>query len=259
MSALLIIFISFFSYAFPKELFSVYEKLEVHEFYKDNELITRPVDAWQNIASFSISNSDLSISRLCLKYRPSSEAKGTFRIELMPLANKCQEEGKIIYEQEALLGIQFQRDPDFKITFSHKDFSTTTWTIKTIKKKGSLELLSTPEKLWGEKILFLSEHSDSQTLLKDGTQCLKINNDCTVEGESLCQQCENDSLEAPNGCLIGPRYCSSAECGNKGSPACRRGVRFQNKRNLDCRVDMSFAFCKGESVPSCQGQEVWCL
>ncbi|HLW56863.1 MAG TPA: hypothetical protein VKY27_05725 [Bacteriovoracaceae bacterium] len=259
MSAFFIIFISFFSYGFPQELFSVYEKLEVHEFYKDNELIKRPVDAWQNIASFSISNTDLSLSRLCLKYRPSSEAKGIFRIELMPLKRKCQENGKIIYEQDSLLGIQFQREPEFKITFSHKDFSTTSWTIKTIKKKASLELLDTPDKFWGEKVLFLNDHTDFQKLLTDGTQCLKVSDDCKVEGSSSCQQCENGSLEAPNGCLVGPRYCSSAECGTKGNPACRRGVKFQNKRSLDCRVDMSFAFCKGDSVPSCQGLEVWCL
>lgn len=258
MSALIILIYSFFSFSFPQELLSVYEQLEVHEFYKDNELITRPLDAWQNIASFSMVNSDLSLSKLCLKYRPALEAKGVFRIELMPLKHSCKLEGKVLYEQDSLYGIQFQRGDEFRITFSHKDFSTNHWSIKSLKKPKKADLLDTSDKIWGEKILFLSVHRENSELLKDGTLCLKVSDDCVIQESSLCHQCENGFVEAPNGCLVGPQYCSSAECGTKGNPACRRGVKFQNKRSLDCRVDSSFAFCGADSTPTCQGAEVWC-
>ncbi|MFA5584754.1 MAG: hypothetical protein WDA09_11120, partial [Bacteriovoracaceae bacterium] len=91
-----------------------------------------------------------------------------------------------------------------------------------------------------------------------GTLCLKVRDDCSVEGKSTCHQCANGSLEAPNGCLTGPRYCSSFECGTKGNPACRRGIKFLRQRVLDCRRDSSFAFCSKDSIPMCQGAEVWC-
>ncbi|MFA5583959.1 MAG: hypothetical protein WDA09_07065, partial [Bacteriovoracaceae bacterium] len=124
-------FLSFWTHAFPQELTAAYERLSVHEFYRDNELITRPEDAWQVISSFSAVNSDLSLSKLCLKYKPSREPKGVFRVESMSLDEDCGNDGKIIYEQGSLHGVQIQRDPDFKITFSHKDYSTNSWTIKT--------------------------------------------------------------------------------------------------------------------------------
>ncbi|HLT22357.1 MAG TPA: hypothetical protein VKZ84_02900 [Bacteriovoracaceae bacterium] len=251
-------FLSFWAHSFPQELTSIYNRLTVHEFYRDNELITRPEDAWQVIASFSTVNSDLSLSKICFKYKPSKEPEGVFRVESMPLDEDCSKGGKKIYEQGSLYGIQFQREPDFKITFSHKDYSNNSWTIKTLVKKENLELLDTPDKSWGESVLFTNDDVGSKPLLADGTLCLKVRDDCTVEGESICHQCANGSLEAPNGCLTGPRYCSSFECGTKGNPACRRGVKFLKQRVLDCRRDNSFAFCGEDSIPMCQGAEVWC-
>lgn len=251
-------FISTIAHSFPHELTSIYERLTVHEFYKDNELITHPADAWQVIASFSTVNSDLSLSKVCFKYRPAKEAEGIFRVESMPLDGNCNDSGHKIFEQHSLYGIQFQRRPDFKVIFSHKDYSTNSWTIKTKTPKSELELLDTPDKFWGESVLFLSDNKFSVPLLSDGTMCLKVKDDCTVEGVSSCHQCENGSLEAPNGCLVGPRYCSSFECGTKGNPACRRGVKFLKQRVLDCRRDHNFAFCAEDTIPTCQGAEVWC-
>lgn len=255
---LLFLMLSFFAYSFPQELVSVYENLEVHEFYQDNELITKPLDAWQTIASFSVSNRDLSLSKICLNYRPASGAQGVFRVEIMELSKSCASAGKIIYQIDNLFGVQFQRGENFRIVFSHQDYSMSSWIIKSVSKKRKLELLDTPDKAWGESVLFLSEASSPQPLLADGSRCLTVLDDCTVKGPSTCHQCENGSLEAPNGCLIAPRYCSSAECGTKGNPACRRGVKFLKQRVLDCRRDSSFAFCAGEATVGCQGQEVWC-
>lgn len=259
MITLLLSIISFASWSFPLELSSVYEQLEVHEFYKENELINRPRDAWQTIASFSVVNSDLSLSKVCFKYRPADEAKGIFRVELHSMNQKCDHEGKFLHEINSLFGIQFQRSPDFKIIFSHKDFTQSSWTIPIPRKKKELSLLDTPDNYWGESVLFLTNEVEKKELIKDGTKCLNVADDCSVIGTSSCHQCANGSLEAPNGCLVGPRYCSSAECGTKGNPACRKGVKFQKKRTLDCRRDDSFAFCAGEGTPTCQGQEVWCL
>lgn len=247
------------SFSFPSELNSVSELLGIHEFYQDNELITRPLDAWQTIASFSVVNRDLSLSKLCLKYRPAKEAKGVFKIDLTNISKSCELDGHKIYEQDSLFGIQFQRAPHFKVIFSHKDYSLSSWIIPLPKKEKQLNLLDTPDKYWGESVLILSDHTEKKDLLADGTKCLQVNDDCTIRGDSLCHQCQNGFLEAPNGCLIGPQYCSSAECGTKGNPACRRGVKFQKKRILDCRQEIDFAFCMGDSVPTCQGQEVWCL
>lgn len=258
MIVLLSFFISVFSYAFPQELAAVYQTLKVHEFYQDNELITKPLDAWQTIVSFSVSNSDLSLSQVCLKYRPAVEAQGVFRVEKMDLMKNCDESGKIIYELNSLHGIQFERGSDFKIVFTHKDFSMSSWVIKTLEIKRNLELLDSPDKAWGETVLFLTEDSAPSALLADGVQCLKVLDDCTIIGVSTCHQCQNGSLEAPNGCLIAPRYCSSFECGTKGNPACRRGVKVFKQRVLDCRKDSGFAFCSGEATPTCQGSEVWC-
>lgn len=259
MISFLFFLLSFKSFCFPPELNSVYERLETHEFYKDNELITKPLDAWQVIASFSLVNKDLSLSRACLKYRPAQEANGLFRVETMSIQESCSSEGKKIYEIDSLYGIQFERFPEFKIVFSHKNFTTSSWIIPSISKKKTLSLLDTPDKYWGESAIFLNEELGTGELIKDGERCLNVADDCTILGESKCHMCENISLEAPNGCLVGPRYCSSSECGTKGNPACRRGVKFQKKRVLDCRTDSSFAICAGDSTPTCRGQEVWCL
>lgn len=255
---LIFILMTTLAHSFPLELHSVYERVEIHEFYKDNELITKPVDAWQVIAAFSIVNEDLSLSKVCFKYKPSKEGEGIFKVERMSLVKKCIEEGVGLFKQNSLFGIQFQRGPEFKIIFSHNDFTTSSWIIKTKEKKKNLELLDTPDKFWGESVLFLNEKTERRELLKDGTLCLRVSDDCSVQGKSTCHQCENGFLEAPTGCLVGPRYCSSFECGTKGNPACRRGVKVLKQRVLDCRKDSSFAFCSEGSIPSCQGAEVWC-
>lgn len=245
------------SFALPDALISRYELIETHEFYQDNELIQRPLDAWQAIAAFSTVNTDLSLSKVCLKYYLKSQTEGTFRVEKKSMTENCSGAGEIISEIKNLRGLQFQRTPHFKITFTYQNFSTSEWNI-SLRKKNDLRLLETPDRHLDETVLFVSSGSENTGLLKDGTQCLKVLDDCTVEGTSVCHQCENGFLEAPNGCLISSQYCLKGSCGKKGGPACRRGVKFLRKRVLDCRTDASFAFCEAGSTPVCQGQEVWC-
>lgn len=232
------------SFALPEALMSRYEILETHEFYKDNELIQRPIEAWQSIASLSTVNTDLSLSKICLKYFLQTKDKGLFRVEKFSLHENCLDKGEVLTEISNLRGLQFQRNPSLKITFTHQDFTTTEWNIKFNANS--------------KNVLFISEGSENIPLLKDNTQCLKVLDDCTVEGDSTCHQCESGFLEAPNGCTISPQYCMRGKCGVKGGPACRRGVKFLKKRVLDCRTDTSFAFCNPGSNPVCQGQEVWC-
>ena len=254
---LLLILFSLASFALPDALISRYELIETHEFYRDNELIQRPLEAWQTIAAFSSVNSDLSLSKVCLKYFLKSQSEGVFRVERKSLKENCSEKGEIISEIKNLRGLQFQRTPHFKITFTYQDFTTSEWNI-SLRKKSNLKLLETPDRYLDETVLFVSSGSEQTTLLKEGTQCLKVLDDCTVAGESICHQCEAGFLEAPNGCLVSSQYCLKGNCGIKGGPACRRGVKFLRKRVLDCRTDSSFAFCEAGSTPVCQGQEVWC-
>lgn len=254
---LFVLFFSLFSMAIPDALISRYELIETHEFYRDNELIQRPLESWQTIAAFSSVNTDLSLSKVCLKYFLKDKDNGIFRVEKVSVNQNCSDSGKILKEFENLRGLQFQRTPVFKLTFTHQDFTTTEWKLD-LRKKAETKLLETPDRYLDETVLFLSEGKSGEKLLADGTQCLKVQDDCIVVGESTCHQCENGFLEAPNGCSTGPQYCLKGPCGMKGSPACRRGIKFLKKRVLDCRTDTSFAFCLRGSTPVCQGQEVWC-
>lgn len=244
-------------FALPDALISRYELIETHEFYKDNELIQRPLEVWQTIAAFSSVNTDLSLSKVCLKYFLKGQTEGIFRVEKRSIKESCSEQGEIISEIKNLRGLQFQRTPHFKITFTYQNFSTSEWNI-SLRKKNDLKLLETPDRYLDQTVLFVSSGSDQSGLLTDGTQCLKVLDDCTLEGQSVCHQCENGFLEAPNGCLVSSQYCFKGSCGKKGGPACRRGVKFLRKRVLDCRTDTSFAFCEAGTTPVCQGQEVWC-
>lgn len=242
---------------------------EKHEFYQNDEKIVRPKDAWQLLFSLNYIDSKLKNLKDCVFYKVPGMESGTLKIKTISFLDKC-ESYLISPGDKEIIGIKHLyfsvMDDSVKVSFSKNDFKEYLWEAKVQRTnhsmKSKLHLSSADFK--NPKIIFLSPEikliklRTAQFLDKDKI-CHDINDDCMEVTPSNCFLCKDGWYEIPNGCPIGPKYCGPHICGSKNRPACRRGMKWQNKESEnDCRTDSSFAYCsKGLSV-YCEGRKAFC-
>jgi hypothetical protein len=251
----------------PQHWQHILEVTEQHEFYKNNELISSPKDAWQTLFGLKYMTRDQKILKDCLYYRVPGNEEGILKIISMDASEKCDESilkkgDREIAEVKTLQF--FIEDKKFQIDYSLKDFSSHKWAgafQKKPSKNPSMNMSSAEFK--SPEIIFVAPASDKKTRpaepLTDGFLCHNVNEDCVEVSPSVCSACPKGWYEIPTGCPQSPKYCGEIRCGVKNAPACRRGMKWQRKEmEFDCRIDSSFAYCSPGLEVKCEGKKAYC-
>jgi hypothetical protein len=244
--------------------------IDKHEFYKDNEVLVKPMNSWQHLFSVVYYNSQLSISKDCIFYRIPGEELGLLKIKTIEENQKCQDFLFLSGDQEwgSLKSVQFLIKKNYlSLTITHQNYYVEDW------ETPLLNLFQHPEprikmssaKYRSPGIIFLSPQDEApQKWIKskmDGLKiCHDISEDCREKTPSLCQLCPDGWYEVPNGCFQGPKFCGVIICGQKNTPACRRGFKYQKiKKKYKCGEDDSFVYCAKGLRVRCQGSLAYCM
>ncbi len=240
-----------------------------HEFYKENELLTKPQDSWQSMFDFVYIDQKFKFLKDCVYLRVPGKEPGILKVKTVSMDHKCQDYLLSPGDQEwkNLKTFQFHTgDKKLILDLGFQDFRSEIWEIRfqnnSVPREAGMSLSSAEFK--GNKIFLLapsrtSVESSVTTYPAADSLCHNINDDCQEVTPSTCHDCRDGWYEIPNGCFQGPKYCGRHFCGSKGRPACRRGMVWQGKEEpFDCRTDSSFAYCnKGLSV-QCEGLKAFC-
>ncbi len=240
-----------------------------HEFYKSGEIISRPRDAWQSLFSLVYVDRNLSTIKDCLFYLVPGELPGVVKIKTIYVEEKCDDYLLKPGDKEIrnLSSLQFSFSLEkLKLTFSGADFKTQTWEaiIHSLKSSSSAQQNLSSAEFKGPKLIYLApvilpKKEKNKIVLKDNSLCHDINDDCQEVTPSSCGRCKSSWYETPNGCPIGPKFCGIHVCGEKGRPACRRGMKWQRKESdYDCRTDSTFAYCRKGLRIECEGRKAYC-
>jgi hypothetical protein len=238
-----------------------------HEFYQNNEIIKKPANSWQTLFGVVYPDGQINLQKDCVFYRVPGSEDGELKIKKIDVEESC--ETKI--ESPGDISIKNLRALQFEITekniallLTQSDYRVLQWNfsrLNNLKKAEVRESLSSSE-FKASKILFLAPvdvKAGNVRAKRDDKLCHAVSDDCEVMSPSTCHECSEGWFEAPNGCMIGPKYCGFKSCGGKNQPACRRGIKYQRKRKkFECRRDSSFAYCSSGHTIQCVGAEAWC-
>jgi hypothetical protein len=266
-------FLSLLSFANPTLKWSnTIEIVEKHEFYKNNEVITKPENSWQVLFAVVYRDSNMVTFKDCLFYRVPGLESGILKLKTISAEKSCSEfiftEGQ--QEWTGLKSLQFSIENSFlSLNITNSKYETEKWDIPffNVYQRPIPKILSNSAEYRSPQFIFLNPHKGNEPItpqkglaLKDKTICHNVTDTCEEKSPSVCYQCEHGWFEIPNGCQQGPKFCGPSECGLKHQPACRRGMKYQRKTaEFDCRSDQSFAYCaKGLSI-QCQGNLPYCL
>lgn len=102
------------------------------------------------------------------------------------------------------------------------------------------------EKRISHKVEMIGEISDNYP---NGSSkyCHKVNEKCQSENEFSCERCRYGWFEVvPTKCpLAGDKFCGVDRCGEKGHPACFRGLKFERGLGFSgCNPENKSAFCQ---------------
>lgn len=269
MMGFILLLISTMSFAVTRPLHWSYivEAKEKHEFYKDFEEIKKPSHSWQALFALVYVDRDLKKIKDCVYYYVPGTDPGKLKIKTLPADTKCEdklfEPGDL--EINDIRKLHFSVSPkEVILDFAVKDASSTRWTAQLqdqyVRPEPALNISSAEFK--SPKMILIAPKSVPTPVanqLKDKVLCHNINEDCAEVSPSTCAQCENGWYEVPNGCEKGPKYCGNVNCGGKGEPACRRGLKWQRAESeFDCRTDSSFAYCSRGAAIVCEGRKAFC-
>lgn len=269
MIALLLLFLTSFTGASEPSHWSYMLKIgDRHEFYRNHQLIEKPQDAWQLLFSLHYVDRNLQKLKDCVFYRVPGTEPGILKITTLSVSSSCEEKllspGQM--EIKDVKALQFKiSDTEVEIDFSLADFTTRKWQakIQTPLNKPEATLHHSSAVFKSPKIILIApergiEVKKISSFLSNGSLCHDVNDDCEERSPSKCSDCSGGWFEVPNGCPVGPKYCGSLDCGKKGRPACRRGMKWQrSEAEFDCRVNASFAYCSEGSVV-CEGKKAFC-
>ncbi len=266
---LLLIFSSLLQAEVPLYWTSAFSIEERHEFYKDNEIIASPKNAWQVLFGVVYPDSRLNLHKDCVLYRVPGDELGMLKIKKISQSQSCESilfnDGDVTWKE--IKSLQFSTaNHTIQLNMTMPKYKAESWNVKLVnlsqKKPPHTELSSAEYK--SPKMILLAPGTELAKFapkfkLKDGDLCHKVSDDCIAEA-SNCGDCSNGWYEAPNGCMTGPKYCGSQECGKKNATACRRGMKFQRSvKKFGCRDgDISFAYCSPGLRMQCIGTEAWC-
>lgn len=266
---ILFLFTSFFAFAqTPVHWNHILEVADKHEFYQNHENITKPKESWQTLFSLVYIDSDLSRIKDCVFYKVPGKETGTLKIKTIPAGESCDSQLLNPGDREIqnIKNLQFAiYEKEVSLNLGLQDFKTQKWeaSLQSSFKKPEPSMNMSSARFKSPDIIFLAPKSslkvNKESFLKDKTLCHDVNEECQEVSPSRCSQCERDWYEVPNGCATGPKYCGTYRCGNKGEPACRRGIKWQKKEEKsDCRTDSSFAYCSKGVQVVCEGQKAFC-
>ena len=247
--------------------------VEKHEFYLNNEVITKPKNSWQALFAVLYHDSNLVTFKDCVFYKVPGDEPGILKVKTVPAAQKCEE---FLYqpgdqEWKNLKALQFSLTDNFlSISITNAKFENEKWDValfNVFEHPQPKSLMSSAE-YRSPKVIYLTPYKGQQKIkprpavpLTDKKICHNIAEDCKEVSASICTQCPNGWYEIPNGCPVGPKYCGAASCGLKNQPACRRGYKYQRSETTEfrCRDDHSFAYCAKGLTLQCQGQLPYCI
>jgi len=242
---------------------------ERHEFYQNNEVLSKPKGAWQTLFAIVYPDASLNLFKDCVFYKVPGDGPGILKIKSMDVSDSCEnyQEKSGNTEIQNLKALQFSLgDSEIILNFTLPDFRNTRWRIPLVNDftKSSPRMLMSSAEFKAPKLILLATKKEITSTShvpkkEDKSLCHDVREDCQEVSPSTCGQCPNGWYEAPNGCPQGPKFCGVMECGLKNAPACRRGMRFQRERKkFSCRVDSSFAFCAPGLSIQCLGDQAWC-
>lgn len=239
-----------------------------HEFYKNNEVLVKPKDAWQTLFSVHYVDADFKNLKDCVFYKVPGAEAGILKIKSLPDSSPCEDfllsPGS--REVKNIKSLQYSiTDKGVQLDFTLSDFKNERWsaTLPAAKSSDSPKMLTSSAEFKASKIILLAPPQNVQIPepkeLKANTLCHDINEDCHEVSRSFCSQCPQGWYEIPNGCDVGPKYCGILNCGGKGQPACRRGMKWQREElEFDCRTNSSFAYCQQGLNVACEGRKAFC-
>jgi len=242
------------------------EIVEKHEFYQNNEVISKPKNSWEIIFAFIYPDTSLNLHKDCVYYKVPGDGAGILKVKISKPEIPCEkfryDPGDI--EVRDLKSFQFtisKTSVYFHLTYTN--FKSDRWDMFLMNNFTAPEIqysLSSAKLQSPEIIMVASggEKNEAKENLKG--ICHDIAEDCSEKLPSVCHKCSEGWFEIPNGCAIGPKFCGVQECGGKNRPACRRGMKYQRnkKTKFVCSEDSSFAYCsKGFSV-ECEGALAYC-
>lgn len=260
------------------DLIAIQEK---HDFLLPHKSFEATPDTWQTLFSLKSYNDQLQILKDCIYYKVPGKKKGKLLILSINKNMSCNDflfknissnkflsssKKKIVFTH--LVDLQFSLNQKKLVLNLH--FSN----FSTVKIEGHFIPKMNLEKNLLKKPQFLSSTSFSKQSvvlvtrkkvhheirkLENGVLCHDVSSDCKEKSLHRCYQCQNGFIEIPNGCLNAPKVCGEMECGQKNSPACPRGLSW-NQANVptDCRIDHSFAFCEEGLQVTCEGEKAYC-
>lgn len=253
----LFVILSVVSLASPVERWeNMLNIVEQHEFYKNNEVINHPKDSWEALMGITYIDKDLRLHKDCVFYKVPGDELGILKIKTTNLETSCDklklekpdEEWREIKSFQFSINLQ---NMFFHLTFNK--FKAQRWDIErlnsNIDRNSKIISLSTIQSHKGTKL----------KLLKDGSWCHSISDECIETQIYRCDECAQGWFEVPNGCKVGPKMCGHIKCGEKNAPACRRGMTYQGQsKKYDCRIDSSFAYCEDGLTVQCEGHLAYC-
>lgn len=267
MMALLIGLITLNIYAAPVHWSGAQEVRERHEFYRENEVITKPKGTWQTLFAVVFVDRTLKLQKDCVYYRVPGETDGALKLRALGLDESCEthidEPGDT--ELQHLKSLQFSLGTELVLHFTGDRFRSTRWVVPMLNRgaKKEPELFMSSAEYRSPKLIFLAPvrkgPASTAKVAKSGELCHAVSDDCKEVSPSTCEQCAEGWYEVPNGCAQGPKYCGVASCGQKNRPACRRGMRWQRlRKRFECTTDQSFVFCAPGLTVQCEGARAYC-
>lgn len=246
--------------------------VDKHEFYTNNEMITRPKDSWQILFAVLYKNANLKSFKDCLLYKVPGESLGHLKLKTIKEEEKCEDFLYLAGDQEwkNLKALQYSiTDKFLSMSLTDEKFQIERWDVplfNVFEHPVPKALMSSAE-YRSASIIYLTPYKgagvtrpEKVAAIPDKKLCHDIAEDCSVKSVSSCTQCSEGWFEIPNGCPDGPKYCGKLECGMKGAPACRRGMKYQKiDKTYHCSEDDSFAYCMKGLTIQCQGNLPYCL
>ncbi|HXH76463.1 MAG TPA: hypothetical protein VNJ08_15935 [Bacteriovoracaceae bacterium] len=252
----------------PSHWSTLLEIRERHEFYQDNEVISKPKGAWQTLFAVIYPDRALKLHKDCVYYRVPGELPGVLKLKAAPLEKSCESFMDLPGDLEVinLKSLQFSFSNELIMHFTFADYRSLKWTIPLMNQfKSETPAPFTSSAVYrAPKLTLLAPVrpvTEKKEVLKQTPNelCHSINDECEELQPSACHQCSDGWYEVPNGCQQGPKYCGSQSCGLKNQPACRRGMKHQRvRKKYECRIDSSFAYCAPGLTVQCEGSRAFC-
>lgn len=235
------------------------------EHYRQNMAILTPKGTWQAILRVNFLDQNLNEVSDCVFYRvPSENEEGKLKVVANPEIKSCQgllaEEGYVEFEDIINFGYEYNDSLKSKenliLKIDTHDFKYDFLNLKKkIKKHELLNSSASQTKIKGAVISSEINYKKEEVILKEGTICFDVQNDCKVIKKDECHLCEKGYYQTVSSACprLFRKVCGKDRCGTKNNPACLRGYMASG---LDPK-----AYCiQGSPVGICQkGLRVVCI